>query len=114
MNLSIPILVCDQNEEIRILLKNMLTKYGYFHLHEAQSSEEVLQIMSENHFVLIHKSLINAEIRDILIRRNKFLITSPTLDEETVQLSAIFGVQNIISFPYSSKSLFEKINSLTN
>jgi DNA-binding NtrC family response regulator len=114
MNLSIPILICDQNEEIRTLLKNMLTKYGYFHLHEAQNSEEVIDNINESHFVIIHKSLINPEIKEILLRRNKFLITSPTLDEETIHLSAIFGVQNIISFPYSSKSLFEKISSLSN
>ena len=41
MNLSIPILICDEREEIRLLIKNMLAKQGFFHMIEVQSGIEL-------------------------------------------------------------------------
>lgn len=112
MNLSIPVLICDENEEVRLLLKNMLSKHGYFHLLEAQNTNEILQFLSETQFILIQKNLLNDHLKKILIDRKQFLILSPAGDQETVNLAAYFGVKHIISFPYSSKSLVSKINSL--
>ena len=63
MNLSIPIIICDENDDIRLLLKEMLTKHGYFHLVEAHSSEEMLQLISDEQFVLIHENLMNSKIK---------------------------------------------------
>jgi CheY-like chemotaxis protein len=112
MNLSIPVLICDENEEVRLLLKNMLSRHGYFHLLEAQNTDEVLQFLSETQFVLIQKNLLNDKLKKILLEQKRFLILSPAGDQETINLSAYFGVKHIISFPYSSKGLVSKINSL--
>ena len=112
MNLSTPIIICDENEEIRLLLKEMLTRHGYFHLVEASSSEEVLQLIMNQQFILIHKNLINEKIKSILSHWEKFLIIAQADSAETVNLSANFGVKHLISFPYTSKSLVEKINEL--
>jgi response regulator RpfG family c-di-GMP phosphodiesterase len=112
MNLSTPIIICDENEDIRLLLKEMLTRYGYFHLVEASSSEEVLQLIVKEQFILIHKNLINEKIKSILSHREKFLIIAQADSADTVNLSANFGVKRLISFPYTSKSLVEKINEL--
>lgn len=112
MNLSIPIVICDENEDIRLLLKEMLTKYGFFHLLEANSSEEVLSLIMNDHFVIIHKNLLNQNIKKILSERKNFLIISQSDAQETVNLSAQFGVRHMISFPYTSKALVEKINEL--
>lgn len=111
MNLSTPIIICDENEEIRLLLKEMLTKHGYFHLLEAHSPAELLQLYVEGHFVLLQKNFLNIEIKKILLPTKKFLIIAQNDEENTVTLSAIFGVQHLISFPYTSRSLVEKINS---
>lgn len=112
MNLSIPIIICDENEEIRLLLKEMLTTHGFFHLVEAHSPEEVLQLITNEQFVLIHKNLVNEKIKNLLSQRENFLIISQSDANETVNLSAIFGVKHLISFPYTSKGLVEKINEL--
>jgi len=112
MNLSIPIIICDENEDIRLLLKEMLTKHGFFHLVEAHSPEEVLQLVTHVQFVLIQKKLVNDQIKNILARRTNFLIISQSDTDETINLAAQFGVDHLISFPYTSKKLVEKINEL--
>lgn len=112
MNLSIPILICDENDEIRRLQKDMLTKHGYFHLVEAHSSEETLQLLSQEQFILIHKNLVNDRVKRALEQHPRFLIVAQSEQPETMQLAAYFGVKHVISFPYSSRSLVEKIDSL--
>ena len=79
---------------------------------EAQSSQEVLQFLSPEQFLIIHKNLLNDQIKKLLSHRENYLIIAQNDESETVNLAAIFGVKHMISFPYSSKSLVEKINSL--
>jgi CheY-like chemotaxis protein len=112
MNLSNPIIICDENDEIRLLIKEMLTKHGYFHLMEAHSSQEVLQFLSDEQFLIIHKNLLNETIKKLLLQRENYLIVAQNDEAETVNLAAVFGVKHLISFPYSSKSLVERINTL--
>jgi CheY-like chemotaxis protein len=112
MNLAIPFLICDENEEVRLLIKTMLSKHGYFHLLEAQTTQEVLQSYSEKQFILIQKKLLNDELKIELAKRNQFIIFSSAQDQDTIDLAAHFGVKHVVSFPYSSKSLVEKIKSL--
>ena len=112
MNLSAPIIICDENEDIRRLLKEMLTKHGFFHLVEAHSPDEAIQLLSEEQFILIDKNLVNEKIKKILSQRRNFLIVAQADADETIHLSALFGVKHVISFPYTSKSLVEKINGL--
>lgn len=114
MNLSNPIIICDENEEIRLLLKEMLTKHGYFHLVEASSQQETQQLISDEQFVLIHKNLLNEQLKSILSQRRNYLIVAQSDDEQTINLAATFGVEHVISFPYTSRGLVEKINSLMN
>ena len=114
MNLSVPIIICDENDDIRLLLKEMLTKHGYFHLVEVHSSQEILQLISDEQFILIHKNLLNDQIKKNLSQRKIFLIIAQQDSAETVSLAAHFGVNHLISFPYTSKSLVEKINMLLN
>ena len=112
MNLSVPIIICDENDDIRLILKEMLTKHGYFHIVEAHSSQEMLQLISDEQFVLIHKNLMNDQIKKILSQRNNFLIIAQQDSTEMLNLAAHFGVNHLISFPYTSKALVEKINML--
>lgn len=112
MNLSIPIIICDENEEVRLLIKEMLIKHGFFHLVEAHTNEEVAQLTTTNHFIIIHKKLLGGILREQILRAKNYLIVAQNDDEETVKLSAIYGVKHLISFPYTSKSLVDKITSL--
>lgn len=112
MNLSIPIIICDENEDIRLLLKEMLIKHGFFHLVEAHAPDEVLQLLTNEQFILIHKNLVNEQIKKVLSQRRNFLIVAQADANETVNLAAHFGVKHLISFPYTSKGLVEKINGL--
>lgn len=112
MNLSIPILICDKTEDVRLLLKEMLTKHGYFHLIEASTADELSQLITNEKFVLIHKDFITPEIKKVLSQRSKFLIISQPDSSDTALLATTFGVRHLISFPYTSKTLVTKINDL--
>jgi len=112
MNLSIPIIICDENEEVRRLIKEMLIKNGFFHLVEAHTREEVTQLTATNHFIIIHKKLLDENIKQQILRTKHYLIVAQNDDEDTAKLSAVFGVKHLISFPYTSRVLVEKINSL--
>lgn len=112
MKHSPPLVICDENEAARLLLKSMLTKHGFFHLIEAQNQEELLPWPNDDQFILIHRRLVSDEIKHKLSQRKKFLIISQADDPETIGLAAFFGVKHFISFPYSSKMLVEKINGL--
>ncbi len=114
MNLSIPILIADEHEEIRILQREMLTKHGFFHLVEAHTKEEAEQLMEDNQFVIIHKNMLNDRLMRKILKTNNFLIVFQTDDQETLSLAAYFGVKHLINVPYSAKSLVERINALMN
>lgn len=115
MDLSIPILICEEREEIRTLIRTMLTKHGFFHLIEAMTPEEVVQLASreKKHFMLIHKDLLNDRVKSLLNGRKHFLVISPTEDNATLELASRYGVNHLISFPYSSKKLAEKITEMS-
>jgi DNA-binding NtrC family response regulator len=114
MNLSIPILIADEHDEIRNLQREMLTKHGFFHLVEAHSREEIDLLMEDNQFVIIHKNMLNEKLMKKIGQSKNFLVVCQPDDPKTLTLAAYFGVKHLISFPYSAKSLVDKINSLLN
>lgn len=114
MNLSIPILIADEHEEIRLLQREMLTKHGFFHVVEAHSQEEVDQLIEDNQFIIIHKNMLNDRLMRRIVKTKNFLVVCQTDDQETLTLAAYFGVKHLISFPYSARSLVERINLLLN
>jgi CheY-like chemotaxis protein len=67
MNLSNPILICDENEEFRILVRDMLTKNGFFHVLEALNSTEAAELLkNKNDFWSPIKSVRNRDRKLIL------------------------------------------------
>lgn len=109
-----PILIADEHEEIRSLQREMLARNGYFHLVEAHTSEEVLHMYDENHFLIIHSRLVSPEVSQLLRQRRNFLIVTQNDAPHTPELAANLGVRHLISFPYSARILVEKINSIMN
>ena len=112
MNLHFPILIADEHEEIRLLQKEMLMKHGYFHLMEANNADEVVQQWQGNHFVIVHRSLLNRSLKNLLSKRSHFLVICQPDDPEALTLAAQLGVKHLLSFPYSSSTLIEKIQQV--
>lgn len=114
MNFTKPILICDENEEFRILVRDMLTKNGFFHIVEASKSEEALTILKKqtNHFVLINAHELNLALTEELSKQGNYLVMANNNSPETLTLSARLGVNSILSFPFHSKKLIDKINTL--
>jgi DNA-binding NtrC family response regulator len=112
MNFSVPVLIADEHEEIRAHLREILSKHGFFHLVEAQSAAAVLNNLTDEHFLIIHSKMLNRDILKRMKDKKKFIIISQNDAPETVELAAHYGVNNLVSFPYSAQSLKEKIDGL--
>lgn len=114
MNFAKPILICDENEGFRDLIREMLTKNGFFHIVEASNSEETLKHLQDKkeYFVIIHSSLLNNELSKLMGSHKDFLVLANNMQESTVMLAATLGVDHILSFPIHSKKLMEKMESL--
>lgn len=114
MNFSNPILICDENEEFRILIRDMLTKNGFFHVLEASNTQEAIQILREKNdfFVLIEAKALTSDISPMLEAQKNFIVFAESQDPKTLTLSARLGVNHIMSYPFHSRKLMDKINSL--
>lgn len=114
MNFSNPILICDENEDFRILITDMLTKNGFFHILEATSSSEIIEILNKkiDLFILIEAKALTLQIISLLERQRNYIIFAENKDASTLNLAAKLGVNHIMSYPFNSRKLIEKINSL--
>ena len=114
MNFSNPILICNQNEEFRILIRDMLMKNGFFHVMEASSLEEakVYLNLKNDYFVLIDSQFLSSEVTVELFKQKDFLIFADNSDPKTLTMAAKLGVHRILSYPLHSRKLMHKMNSL--
>lgn len=114
MNYANPILICDENEEFRILIRDMLTKNGFFHVLEAASASEAKNYLEDKkeYFLLVHAKALSSDLLNSLSQRKSFIVFSHVEDERTVTLSARLGVEHFMSYPFHSKKLLEKIKRL--
>lgn len=114
MNFSNPILICDENEEFRILIRDMLTKNGFFHVVEAANAHEAMNLLKErkDYFVLLDSKITGSEILSVVKMQKDFIIFTDKDDEKTVSLAASLGVNHLMSYPFHSRKLLDKINSL--
>lgn len=114
MNLSNPILICDENEEFRILIRDMLTKNGFFHVLEAVNDTEALAVLKDQKgfFVIVESKFITSSLSAALKNQKNFIVFADKNNVDSVILAAKLGVEHVMSFPFHSKKLIEKINSL--
>lgn len=112
MNFSNPILICDESEEFRVLLRDMLTKNGFFHVIEASHEAEIVQFMKENSdfLVLIEQKMLTNDIITRLKTQKNFIVFANSSDEKTPLLAATLGVSHVMSYPFHSRKLIDKIN----
>ena len=114
MNFAKPILICDENEEFRGLVREILTKNGFFHIVEASATEEALTLLQseKEFFIIAHPALLNHKFISFLSHHRHFLILADNQRPDTVVLAAKLGVEHIISFPVHSRKLMDKMSSL--
>ncbi|HXH74436.1 MAG TPA: hypothetical protein VNJ08_05700 [Bacteriovoracaceae bacterium] len=94
----------------------MLTKHGFFHVLEASSAAELMDLMAKekkSHFILIQGNLINEGMITVLLNKNDFIILAQPEDETALSLAARFGVKRFMSFPFSSQNLLDKIQQIS-
>jgi CheY-like chemotaxis protein len=114
MNFSNPILICDENEEFRLLLRDMLTKNGFFHVIEASSDAEAhayLRGRSE-YLVLVGGTLARGPLLSELQSQRDFVVFSDPAGADAPTLAVRLGVAHVMSYPVYSRKLLEKLNSL--
>jgi DNA-binding NtrC family response regulator len=112
MNTAQPLLICDSREEFRSLLREMLSAQGFFHVIELSSSNEILSFLSSKEeavFILILRELLSPEILEKLKEKKNFLILAQSDMKETIDLIPQIGLKHFLNFPFSSKSLLERM-----
>ena len=106
------ILIFHSNDQFRSMLKDMLIKHGYFYLLDT-SDESVFWRLKENNneqFILIESDLVSRRvIEEFKNRKKSFLILGQVEEKKTHDLSTLFGVESLMSFPFPSVKLSEKI-----
>ncbi len=114
MNFSTPILICDENEEYRILLREMLTKNGYFHIVEASTEAEALSHLGGRmgFLVLVNGALASDSLLEKVRAQRDFVIFADPKDPTGQALAMRLGVSHVMSYPVHSRKLLEKFNSL--
>ena len=111
MNFSNPILICDENEEFRVLIRDMLTKNGFFHVVEASTLNEALDFLrvKNDYFVLVHAEMMSPELSSSLKNQKDFVIFADNTNAETALLAARVGVNHIMSYPFHSRKLIQRL-----
>jgi DNA-binding NtrC family response regulator len=114
MNFSTPILICDENEEFRILLREMLTKNGYFHIVEASTEVEALGHLGSRTglLVLVNGALASNSLLEKVRTQRDFVVFADPSETLGQTLAMRLGVAHVISYPVHSRKLLEKFNSL--
>lgn len=114
MNYANPVLICNEDEEFRILIRDMLTKNGYFYVLEAMNSQESLHYLKENPecFLLLEAKILDPSLLQELVDKKKYIVFVHNTDIKTPLLSARLGIEHLMSYPFHSNKLIEKINSL--
>jgi DNA-binding NtrC family response regulator len=111
MNLSNPVLICNENEEFRILIRDILTKNGFFHIMEASSVTEARSHLEEkrNFFVLLDSKLFTRDMFDLLKKQKDYLVFVNNLEPETLRITSKIGLNRILSYPIYSRKIMNKI-----
>lgn len=106
-------LICDQNEEFRGLIREMLTKNGFFHIVEASTQEEAQAFLREkkDYFLLIHTSLLKGDFAQEIAAHSHYLAFGDEESTSEVIMATTLGVDHVMTFPLHSRKLLKKIES---
>jgi DNA-binding NtrC family response regulator len=116
MNYAIPVLVCHQNEDFRSYLREMLSKHGFFHVIEAATLTEVDSYMAseKKFFAILQSELASSEVLLKLKKgTNGYIFIAQPGEKKTLDLAVKMGVSHVVSFPFPSQHLVEKISRIS-
>lgn len=94
----------------------MLGKNGFFHVLEAGNQNEAKDLLKgqgQNALTIIQIDLLDEEISLSLKKNKQFIVLSQSESDENIVKAAILGVEHFLSFPFSSRILLEKIETIT-
>lgn len=114
MNSANPIFICHNNEDFRILLRDMLTKHGFFNVIDSSSLEALLPLEkkeSQEPFWIFESELIDENILCKFSKKNRLIVLVQAKNENAFKWATTFGTKNLLQFPFSSKILFEKLSA---
>jgi DNA-binding response OmpR family regulator len=112
MNYSAPLLICHENEDFRSMLRDMLIKHGFFQLIEATSLQEAqhaIKSMEDDYLVILQDKFTSERVESNIFEKKRFIVLTASDNEQMNLLAIRFGVKHILSFPFSSRTLFGKI-----
>ncbi len=114
MNFSTPILICDDNEEFRLLLRDMLTKNGYFHIVEASTEAEALAHLGgrTGFLVMVNGTFVTDLLLENVRAQRDFVVFADPREGLGQALAMRLGVTHVMSYPVHSRKLLEKFNTL--
>lgn len=92
----------------------MLIKNGYFHVLEASNATEAMEMMKKEKvfFVIIEARTLTTEIQAALLSKKKFLVLTANDNAQLLKTTVELGVNHIMTYPFHSRKLLDKINSL--
>jgi two-component system chemotaxis response regulator CheY len=120
------ILIVDHSQEMRQLIRDMLSRMGIRRIHESRGIEGASQILDENrvHVVLVDWDLepmsgleVVRLLRDKEQSPNPFvpiIMLTGVADKDRVLSSRDAGVNEFLLKPLSSKMLADRINAAVN
>jgi response regulator RpfG family c-di-GMP phosphodiesterase len=113
MKLAQPIYICSFSQDFRSLIREMLTKHGFFHFVEISSASELMalgQKEKKDSFIILQKHLLNRAVQEWIHKKKNFIIIAQPEEDDILQVTSALGVERFLSFPFSSQVLLEKIS----
>ncbi len=115
MNPTIPFLICHKNEDFRNLLKEMLSKMGFYHILDIESLSSELKsnvlLNKKNIFLLIEEEQTHSKSFEIL-SHEKIIILAKSESKNLIKTIAHHGLEKVLTFPFTSEYLAKKISHL--
>ncbi len=120
------ILIVDHSQEMRQLIRDMLSRMGIRRIHESRAIEGATQILEENrvHVVLVDwdlEPMSGLEVVKILRDKDQspnpfvpIIMLTGVADKDRVLSSRDAGVNEFLLKPLSSKMLADRINAAVN
>jgi putative two-component system response regulator len=119
-----PILIVDDSEDVRILLKLKLNKLGYETI-EAQDGDDALEVLEDNEDIkivlmdIMMPNLSGFEVLELMApfkekRTIKVCFITADTREETIRKAQQVGVDGFITKPVTSDKLKEELLHIIN
>lgn len=119
---EIKILIVDDQQVMRSLMRYTLEQIGFVKMEQARSGVEALELLRNDRFNLIicdfnmpemdGLQLLKEVRSDANLKKTAFIMLSGRADRELVVKAAQAGVNNYVSKPFTVETLKQKIEAV--